>query len=306
MPKIFISHAWEDKQDVADPLVNELIKRGISVWYDKINLKLGDSLRRSIDDGLKNSDYGIIVLSPSFFDKEWTKYELDSLVSLEMTYSKKIIFPIWHNLGHGDVMKHSPWLASKIGVSTKIGMNSVVDQILEAIELQQAPPSAYDLNIDKFIKLNWRLFNTSKKFRNIQLQQENGNSIWSMISEGEELVGINLLNLPVSGILHFEYLIKDKNPTHSNIMFYLIPIKQQEKLVEVGFEEPIHPRNPNSFCRHRIRPKNLIDTWISEEITYDFSDLSNLGYVIFGPRINEGSPFPGKGHLLVKNVRVTQ
>jgi hypothetical protein len=80
---IFLSHASEDKDEVARPLAIMLRKRGYSVWFDEFTLKLGDSLRRSIDSGLGKCDFGIVVLSPSFFAKEWTQKELDALTSRE-------------------------------------------------------------------------------------------------------------------------------------------------------------------------------------------------------------------------------
>src|SRR5690348_16534827 len=60
---VFISHASEDKQEIAAPLAAKLTQRGIAVWYDDFSLKIGDSLRASIDNGLINSRYGVVILS---------------------------------------------------------------------------------------------------------------------------------------------------------------------------------------------------------------------------------------------------
>lgn len=43
----FVSHASEDK-DVAEPLVGKLSQTGAKVWYDRIELTIGDSLREKI------------------------------------------------------------------------------------------------------------------------------------------------------------------------------------------------------------------------------------------------------------------
>ena len=74
---VFISHASEDKEDFVKPLVEALQASGYRVWYDDFTLKIGDSLRRSIDNGLKNSRYGIVIFSSAFFAKNWTQYEVD-------------------------------------------------------------------------------------------------------------------------------------------------------------------------------------------------------------------------------------
>jgi hypothetical protein len=59
---IFISHASEDKHDFVRPLAHALKSRGLRVWYDEFSLKLGDSLRRSIDKGLAECSAGVAKL----------------------------------------------------------------------------------------------------------------------------------------------------------------------------------------------------------------------------------------------------
>jgi len=61
---LFISHASEDKDDVARPLADKFIELGLKVWYDEYTLTVGDSLRRSIDRGLAGCRYGLVILSP--------------------------------------------------------------------------------------------------------------------------------------------------------------------------------------------------------------------------------------------------
>jgi hypothetical protein len=57
----FVSHASEDKAFVR-LLAVALTSWGAKVWYDEFTLKLGDSLSQSIDKGLAQSHYGIVVL----------------------------------------------------------------------------------------------------------------------------------------------------------------------------------------------------------------------------------------------------
>ncbi len=59
----FISHASEDKEEFVRPLAEHLNRNGLKVWYDEFTLKPGDSIRRSIDFGIKSSRYAIVVLS---------------------------------------------------------------------------------------------------------------------------------------------------------------------------------------------------------------------------------------------------
>ena len=66
----FISHASEDKDSVARPLFSFLEGKGLTIWYDEFSLKVGDSLRKSIDNGLSKSVCGIVILSKDFLFQE--------------------------------------------------------------------------------------------------------------------------------------------------------------------------------------------------------------------------------------------
>lgn len=113
----FISHATEDKEELVRPLAEELRSMGHSVWYDEFQLRVGDSLRRSIDKGLATSRFGIVVLSPSFFAKQWPQYELDGLVAKEIV-GGKVILPLWHKVSKSEVIGYSPTLADKMALNT--------------------------------------------------------------------------------------------------------------------------------------------------------------------------------------------
>jgi len=115
----FISHATEDKEGFVRPLAMLLEQSGYKVWYDEFQLKIGDSLRKKIDEGLRLSKYGIVVLSRDFFRKNWTEYELNGLVAKEMN-GIKVILPIWHNVTKDEVLSFSLTLADKVALNTAI------------------------------------------------------------------------------------------------------------------------------------------------------------------------------------------
>jgi hypothetical protein len=130
----FISHASEDKAKVARPLANALTKLGYRVWYDEFELRVGDSLRQSIDKGLINSRFGIVVLSPAFFAKNWPQYELNGLVAREVE-GHKVILPVWHSVDRGDVLRYSPTLADKVALSTsRIGIKRIAESLAQEFE----------------------------------------------------------------------------------------------------------------------------------------------------------------------------
>src|SRR5262245_17516256 len=134
---VFISHASEDKPTVATPLANALEARGLRVWIDRQELKLGDQLRRKINEGLNRSRFGVVILSRAFFSKSWPQEELDALLGRERL-DAKVVLPIRHGLSHDDVRLLHPTLANKLSVSTDGGLDNVAQEIEEVVSV--APP----------------------------------------------------------------------------------------------------------------------------------------------------------------------
>jgi len=134
----FICHASEDKESFVRPLAEELIKKGLRIWYDEFTLRVGDSLRRSIDRGLVESDYGIVVLSPNFFLKKWPQDELDGLAARESITDRRVILPIWHEISSHEVARYSPTLADRYASKSSDGIPCVVDNLLEVIRPELA------------------------------------------------------------------------------------------------------------------------------------------------------------------------
>ncbi|MCP4895716.1 MAG: toll/interleukin-1 receptor domain-containing protein [bacterium] len=114
---VFISHASEDKELFVRPLAATLQTLGVQIWYDEFSLSIGDSLSRSIDKGLLESRYGVVVVSPDFIKKSWPEYELRGLVALEHSRDSEIL-PVWHNVTRADVLGFSPSLADKFAVDS--------------------------------------------------------------------------------------------------------------------------------------------------------------------------------------------
>jgi hypothetical protein len=137
---VFISHATEDKPYV-EPLVKALEAAGIKVWFDKTALEWGDDLRPSIDLGLANCRYGIVIFSKAFLRrKKWTEYELNSLFALEQP-GRKMVLPIWHGITREDVLEYGAGFADRLAkVSSKDSYEDIVESLLAL--LGRPTPSA--------------------------------------------------------------------------------------------------------------------------------------------------------------------
>jgi hypothetical protein len=125
----FISHASEDKDEIARPLYDELTKKGYKVWFDEAELHLGDSLIAKIDEGLANCRYGIVVMSPRFFEKRWTQEELKGLRSRQIGEQPGIILPIWKDIDAEFLNNVHPPLAQIKAANFADGLAAVVAEI---------------------------------------------------------------------------------------------------------------------------------------------------------------------------------
>jgi len=129
----FISHAFEYKDSFVRELAFELKERGFRVWYDEFTLNIGNSLTNSIDKGIKNSICGIVVLSPHFFNKKWTKEELSRLSLKKNETGQDIILPIWHNISRNEIYQYSPSLADLYAITSDKNMDIVCAKLIKAI-----------------------------------------------------------------------------------------------------------------------------------------------------------------------------
>lgn len=94
MKDIFICHASEDKQKVIEPIVTAFKQVNISYWYDKAEIKWGDSITKKVNEGLSISRFVMVVLSSAFLDKNWPQRELYSVLNIEAALGDAKILPL--------------------------------------------------------------------------------------------------------------------------------------------------------------------------------------------------------------------
>jgi tetratricopeptide (TPR) repeat protein len=121
---VFVSHASEDKARFVEPLVAALKERGLRVWYDFEQIRLGDDFRLRIDQGLVRSRFGVVVLTPRFF-KEWPQAELSALFDR--------VLPIRCDLSHDELKQRSPLLATRVNLSWELGVTTIADRIRDRV-----------------------------------------------------------------------------------------------------------------------------------------------------------------------------
>jgi hypothetical protein len=91
-PKVFICHAGEDKERFVLDFAKKLREKGIDAWVDKWEMKLGESLVHKIfEEGIKQCDTFIIILSKFSVNKPWVREELDSAVVKRIEEKMRLI-----------------------------------------------------------------------------------------------------------------------------------------------------------------------------------------------------------------------
>ncbi len=87
---VFLSHNHLDKPFVRK-LANDLENHGIKCWLDEAEMKIGDSLIQKIREGIDNSDYFAIILSPHSVNAPWVKNELDVAYNFQIGEKIKVL-----------------------------------------------------------------------------------------------------------------------------------------------------------------------------------------------------------------------
>lgn len=95
MSSIFLSHNSQDKP-FARRLAEDLAARGVRVWFDKAEIRVGESLLEKIAEGIHEMEYLGVVLSPSSAKAPWVEFELQIAMTLEVSSRKLRVLPIYY------------------------------------------------------------------------------------------------------------------------------------------------------------------------------------------------------------------
>jgi|GEM_PF-921645 len=174
---LFISYAKEDKQ-FASELFGAFTNQGIKTWYDEESLEVGDKILNSIEYGLRNSRYGLLLISKYYLEKAWTKNEMDILVRQHIE-DKKQLFPIWRNVTKDEVKSRSLTLAGIGAAKSEEGLKSIVSGIMKQIYKGAPTVARYwhhpeGLPLDVFLRGNEELMIIGEK-------EEVAASIWDIL-----------------------------------------------------------------------------------------------------------------------------
>jgi hypothetical protein len=77
-PKVFVSHASDDKDRFVRNLAERLRANGVDIWLDEWEINAGDNpVQKIFEEGLKECQAIILIMSATSVQKPWVRAELD-------------------------------------------------------------------------------------------------------------------------------------------------------------------------------------------------------------------------------------
>jgi len=137
-PKVFLSHASEDKERFVLNFAEKLREKGIDAWLDKWEMLPGDSLVEKIfEEGLKEAQAVIIVLSNYSVNKPWVKEELNISIVNKISKGTKIIPVVIDQCDVPESLKSTVWER----VTDINNYQESLDRIIASVFGQTSKPS---------------------------------------------------------------------------------------------------------------------------------------------------------------------
>jgi hypothetical protein len=134
-PKAFISHDSRDKDLIAKNVAQGLSSRLCPVWYDEYSLKIGDSLRESIEKGIKEAHKCVLILTPNYLNNSgWGKTEFNSIFTRELIKNEKVVLPIWYGVTKEQVYDYSPSLVDTFALTWPTQENKTEAEYKQEVE----------------------------------------------------------------------------------------------------------------------------------------------------------------------------
>lgn len=129
-PKVFISHASEDKNRFVLDFAKRLFDNGIAAWVDEWEMYPGDSLIGKIfEEGIKNANAMIIVLSKNSIASNWVREELNAGMIKKINGHCKLIPVILDDCEVPECLQSTVWVKIRDIANYDIELKRITDSI---------------------------------------------------------------------------------------------------------------------------------------------------------------------------------
>lgn len=142
MAKIFLAHSSKDKQFVSR-LASDLSQRGIDVWIDEAEIMVGDSLLGKIEQGITETDYLMVFLSPNSVKSEWVNREVRAALTQEIDTKRIRVLPVViEQCEIPGFLRDKRWLDFTSPRSYKLNIKKIIERVALDSSTEGAPPSS--------------------------------------------------------------------------------------------------------------------------------------------------------------------
>lgn len=131
MSDIFISHSSKDKDSLVRDFVKELRALQMDVWIDEDVILCGDNILDEIKKGIKDSACIALILTPAFFESNWTSLEL----GFSSSNDDYTIIPVLADIPIETIALKYPFLLTKkYIVLHKADFSTAARQLVETVK----------------------------------------------------------------------------------------------------------------------------------------------------------------------------
>lgn len=141
-PDVFLCHAGEDNDRFAREFASRLQNQGFRVWFDEWELQPGDSLVDKVfEEGLKNAEAIVIVLSANSIYKPWVREEINAAFVKRIEGKCKLIPVVIDDVAIPEALKSTVYQR----VRDLQNYEAELDRIVRAIVGDRNRPGAGEL-----------------------------------------------------------------------------------------------------------------------------------------------------------------
>lgn len=131
-PKVFLSHASEDKDRFVLNFARTLRENGVDAWLDQWEMKPGDSLVEKIfEEGLKEARAVIIVLSKVSVQKPWVREELNTSVVNKISRGTQLIPVVIDDCEVPESLRSTLWHRIDDLADYRMGLQRILSAIFD-------------------------------------------------------------------------------------------------------------------------------------------------------------------------------
>jgi hypothetical protein len=306
---VFLSHNHGDKAFVRR-LANDLRDRGVKVWLDEWEMRVGDSLVERIEAGIREAGYLVVVLSANSVNSPWVIRELNAALAEELGHRGMFILPVL--IEDCDVPL---FVRDKMYADFRYRYSDGFHALLKSVMPgDMTPPKlVFDSARDDPTFETWAVHcSAGAKNAEIHFQQADDGSNQLVLTTSPKMsIGVNKSIGSLHGRACFDYRIVSVGKPGSHIYFAMIPIQEtgyhRSGVIEVGTNVAADPRNPRSpyRIRYHVPSSHQLDrTWHTGTVDFDFRDTPTSFYAIFAFRINEGIDVPDYAQVELGRVQL--